>query len=51
MQWLDIEKSEADKRYVTETGCSSRERWQHMVEAKKEENAKSNKRKFAFSMR
>jgi hypothetical protein len=37
MQWLDCEKSEQDKRYVEETGRSTRERWKMMVEAQKQE--------------
>jgi hypothetical protein len=37
MQWLDCEQSEQDKQHVEETGRSARERWQRMVEAKKQE--------------
>jgi hypothetical protein len=37
MQWLDCEQSEQDKRYVEETDHSTRERWQRMVEAEKQE--------------
>ena len=41
MQWLDAEQSEADKRYVEETGRSASERWRRMVESEK----KTEKRK------
>jgi septal ring factor EnvC (AmiA/AmiB activator) len=37
MQWLDCEQSEQDKRYVEETGRSTREKWKRMVEAEKQE--------------
>jgi hypothetical protein len=37
IQWLDCEQSEQDKRYVEEIGHSTRERWQRMVEAEKQE--------------
>jgi hypothetical protein len=37
MQWLDCEHTEQDKRYVKETGLSTRERWQRTVEAEKQE--------------
>ena len=37
MQWLDVEQSEDDKRYVKETGHSARERWLRMVESEKQE--------------
>ena len=49
MQWLDLEQSDDDKRYVEETGRSARERWLRMVEAEKQdENARSSRRKFTF---
>jgi hypothetical protein len=52
MQWLDCEQSEQDKRYVEETGRSTRERWQRMVEVEKQEqNVRSSSRKFAFGGR
>jgi hypothetical protein len=37
MQWLDCEQSEQEKHYVEETGRSTRERWQRMIEAEKQE--------------
>jgi hypothetical protein len=37
MQWLGCEQSEQDKRYVEETGRSTHERWQSMVQAEKQE--------------
>jgi hypothetical protein len=37
MQRLDCEQSEQDKHYIGETGRSTRERWQRMVEAEKQE--------------
>jgi hypothetical protein len=43
MQWLDCEQSEQDKRYVEETGLSTRERWQRMVEAEKQEEKRKEK--------
>jgi Skp family chaperone for outer membrane proteins len=37
LQRLDCEQAEQDKRYVEATGRSTRERWQRIVEAKKQE--------------
>jgi hypothetical protein len=43
MQWLDCEQSEQDKHYVEAIGCSTRERWQRMVEAEKQEEKRKEK--------
>ena len=37
MQWLDLEQSDDDKRYIEEMGRSAREMWLRMVDAEKQE--------------
>jgi hypothetical protein len=52
MQWLDIEQSDFDKRYVEGAGRDARKRWFDMVEWEKERKKRMRRRmKFTIARR